>query len=207
MLAPPAPKCSGMQAFAVLVTGTELLLLLVVFWATARRNDAFVSTEMQAAGSPLRVLLTIFVVATAAVCLAYVYVRTGRAPRFGWALLGAGTSLGGWAALALTDMQTPGHVAGTLLFALGTGAYVLVMLAVTNAPKAVYLAGYTAVAVFAVLFAALDYTQYKGAAALFEWTALTTHAATLLMFFISHPFERGHKALVELRTLLGSLAA
>lgn len=201
------PKCSGMQAFAVLVTATQLLLLLTVFCTTAYSADAFISTEMQAPGSSLRVLLTIFVAGTTGVCLAYVHVRAGRSPRLAWALLGAAAALGGWAALALTDLQTPGHVAGTLVYVGGAGVSALVMLDVTPAPQAVYLAGYAAVAVFALLFGTLDAAGYLAASALFEWAAFTTHTATLLAFFITHPFEKGRKALVELRALLGSMAA
>ena len=195
-------KCSGIKTFAVLVTGTELLLLIVTFFTTAYSTDAFISTELQN-NFPVRVLLSMFVIASTLVCLAYIYIRTGPSAGFGWALLGALVSVAGWATLVATEMETAGHITGTSLFVAGTGVYVLVMFMLTNQIQCTYVAGYALVAVFALLFIILDYTDCKAGAALCEWAALATNTLTLLLFFATHSFDPQKRPLVELSPLLG----
>ena len=158
---------SGMKTFAVLLTGTKLLLLVTVFFTTAYSTDAFVSTELQNNMS-ISILLSIFVIVSTLVYLAYIYLLTGQSARLGFALFGATVSVAGWGTLVATEMQFVGHITGTSLFVASTGIYVLIMFTLNDKMQYIYLAGYAVVGLFALLFVIFDYTDLDAAAAIFE---------------------------------------
>ena len=198
---PCCPALSGMQAFAVLVTGTELVLLVVVFFTKARATDAFISLQLQTFNE-FRILLTIFVIATTLLCLVYVYVRARTWPAPAAAAAAGLASLGGWAALASSDMSTAQHTAGTGVYLGGASVYTLLMFSLAARHRTLFTVAYVVVAVCALLFVVLVLTGYDAAAALCEWAGATINAATLMLFFVDNRFERRKQTQVEMQPLL-----
>lgn len=195
------PPLSGIQGFAVITTGMQSLLLIVVFFTRGRSMDAFVSIELQTVFE-FRILLSVFVIATTLVCLLYIHCQAGAGWKFYLSALCAVVSLAGWACLASSEMPSTLHTAGTGIYLLSTGIYTLVLFSLAVKYQCVFAVGYVAGAVCALLFVIFNAMGQSAVAGFLEWSATIFNSVTLTLFFIENPFNRDKRPQVELRPLL-----
>jgi len=178
----------GLQAFALVVSLTELVLLVTVLAARAANTDAFVSTEMEDLTS-FRLLLTVFTLNSILLSLLYVWARSQRGGCLYTAAAGAVAGVVGWGMLSLSPVESSLHMVGVATFLFGQGALLLMQFALASALSAVFLTGFAATAVCAALFLALDFAGNRAGAAWSEWIALVLNSLLLVLFWWANPFQ------------------
>lgn len=174
------------QLFALVLSISRLLLLVGVYFGSARVNDRFVSTELEDM-MVFRLFLTLIVILEALVCVAYIFAMASRPWRVVLASVLCALSVGGWVALASTEMEDVAHEGGVLVFLAGSMGLHGLLVDLTGRHRAAYGVAWLVIVGLGAAFVGTSMSGDLEASAHVEWCAFMLEACVLEVFFFENP--------------------